>query len=185
MDRRHRLLRAQAIERLGSQRLSRYRFRHYLCQKYLYDKLDQVERAYLHEDVGDVLEEMYGDQAQETTAIAVQLARHFQEASITEKAVHYLQLAGEKAVQLSAYQEGTAHLMQGLALLMSLPESHERDELELTLQLSLGKAVTGTPGPEWKNVYTRARELCLQPGKTSLLCRIVGELSLFPYVVAE
>ncbi len=56
LDRRHRLVRAQAIERLGQQRLSRYRFRNYLFQKYLYDNLDEVERTYLHEDVGRALE---------------------------------------------------------------------------------------------------------------------------------
>jgi len=185
LDRRHRLIRAQAIERLGSQRLSRYRFRHYLCQKYLYDNLDPVERSYLHEDVGNALEALYADQEQGTAAIAPQLARHFQEAGITEKAIHYLHQAGEKALQLSAYQEGITHLKRALALLKTLPESPERDEIELALQLSFGKAVTGIPGPEWKNAYTRARELCLQMGDMSQLCRILGELSISHYVKAE
>jgi hypothetical protein len=54
LDRTHRLIRAQAIERLGARRVSRYRFRNYLFQKYLYDDMDEVERAYLHEDVGNV-----------------------------------------------------------------------------------------------------------------------------------
>jgi DNA-binding SARP family transcriptional activator len=93
LDRRHLLVRAQSIQRLGAQRLSRYRFRHDLFQKYLYDGLDQVERAYLHEDVGNALEQLYGEHAGE---IAVQLARHFQEARITEKAVAYLRQAGER-----------------------------------------------------------------------------------------
>jgi predicted ATPase/DNA-binding SARP family transcriptional activator/predicted negative regulator of RcsB-dependent stress response len=185
LDRRHRLIRARAIERLGSQRFSRYRFQHYLCQKYMYDNLDPVERSYLHEDVGNALEALYRGQEQETAAIAPQLARHFQEAGITEKAIHYLHQAGEKAVQLSAYQEGITHLKRGLALLKTLPESPERDELELALQLSFGKAVTGIPIPEWKNAYTRARELCLQMGDTSQLCRILGELSIFHYMRAE
>jgi predicted ATPase len=191
LDRRHRLVRAQAIERLGSRRVSRYRFRNYLFQKYLYDSLDQVERAYLHEDVGNVLEELYGDQASE---IAVQLAWHFQEAGTAEKAIHYLRQAGEKAVQLSAYQEGIAHLTRGLALLMALPDSGgkehrlERAEQELALQLALGMAwqgTRGTPAPEVEKAYTRARELCQQTGKTSELCRVMGELSIFYYVRAE
>jgi predicted ATPase len=61
LDRRHRLVRAQAIQRMGSRRASRYRFRNYLFQKYLYDGLDEVERVYLHENVGNVLEEYYGE----------------------------------------------------------------------------------------------------------------------------
>jgi DNA-binding SARP family transcriptional activator/predicted ATPase len=183
LDRRHRLVRVQAIERLESRRVSRYRFRNYLFQKYLYDNLDEVERAYLHEDVGNVLEELYGDQASE---IAVQLAWHFQEAGTAEKAIHYLRQAGERAVQLSAYQEGRTHLTQGLALLMALPDSPERAQQELALQLSLGMAWIGDiPGPGWKNAFTRARELCQQTGQMSQLCRVLSELSIFHYVRAE
>jgi predicted ATPase len=184
LDRRHRLVRAQAIERLGSQRVSRYRFRNYL--------LDQVERAYLHEDVGNVLEELYGDQAQEIAAIAPQLAWHFQEAGIAEKAIHYLHQAGDRAVQLSAYQEGRVHLTKGLALLMTLPEAAgedqrmERARQELALQLSLGMAWMGDiPGREWENAITRARELCQQTGQMSQLCRVLSELAIFHFVRAE
>ncbi|TEU12982.1 MAG: tetratricopeptide repeat protein, partial [Anaerolineales bacterium] len=188
LDRRHRLVRAQAIERLGSRRVSRYRFRNYLFQKYLYDNLDEVERAYLHEDVGNVLEELYGDQASEIAAIAPQLAWHFQEAGIAEKAIHYLRQAGERAVQLSAYQEGIAHLTRGLALLMAQPDSPERAQQELALQLALGIAwqgTKGTPAPEVEKAYTRARELCQQTGKTSQLCQILGQLAMLHYVRAE
>jgi len=188
LDRRHRLIRAQAIKRLGSRRVSRYRFRNYLFQKYLYDNLDQVERAYLHEDVGNVLEELYGDQASEIAAIAPQLAWHFQEAGITEKAIHYLRQAGKRAVQLSAYQEGRAHLTRGLALLLALPESPERARQELALQLALGLAWQGTRGTqssEVKQAYARARELCQQMGQTSQLCQVLGELALGHYTRAE
>jgi adenylate cyclase len=123
LDRQHHLVGAQGVQRLGRQRLSLYRFQHNLFQKYLYNNLDEAERSYLHEDVGNVLEELYGDQAEE---IAVQLARHFQEAGMVEKAVHYLSLAGEKATQVSAYEEAIALLTRGLELLQTLPESSER-----------------------------------------------------------
>jgi DNA-binding SARP family transcriptional activator/predicted ATPase len=214
LDRRHRLVRAQAIERLGSRRVSRYRFRHYLFQKYLYDTLDEVERAYLHEDVGNALEELHGVQASEraatagtsvghvavtaataaTAAGAVQLAWHFQEAGIPEKAIHYLHQAGERAAQLSAFQEGIAHLTRALELLVALPDPGdaegrlERAEQELDLQLSLGRAYMGgddRPIPRMIRAYTRARELCQHMDKTSELSGIVGQLATAHYVRAE
>ncbi|TEU12039.1 MAG: hypothetical protein E3J21_22195, partial [Anaerolineales bacterium] len=193
LDRRHRLIRAQSIQRMDGQLLSCYRFRHILFQRYLYSSLDEVERVHLHEQVGTALEGLYGAQEQ-VAAIAVQLALHFQKARIAEKAIHYLHQAGERAVQLSAYQEGIAHLTRGLALLMALPDSGgkehrlERAQQELALQLALGIAWQGTKGAhssEVKQAYTRARELCHQTGKTSQLCQVLGEMAVFYYVGAE
>ena len=185
LDRRHRLVHAQSIQRMDGQLLSRYRFRHILLQKYLYSSLDEVERVHLHEQVGIALEGLYGAPEQ-VAAIAPQLALHFQKARITDKALHYLHQAGDKATQLSAYQEAIAHLTTALELLMTLPDSPERAQRELDLQLSLGRAwIGGIPGPQWEQAVTRARELCQQTGRTTELCRVLGDLSILHYVRAE
>ena len=139
LDRQHRLVQEQGIRRVGAQRLSLYSFRHNLFQKYLYDTLGDTERMYLHEDIGNALEELYRNQTEEIAAIAAQLARHFQEARIAEKAIGYLLQAGERAARLSAYEEAIAHFNRGLALLEGLSKSPERVQQEFDLQLSLGK----------------------------------------------
>ncbi|MEJ2266573.1 MAG: hypothetical protein P8X95_24260, partial [Anaerolineales bacterium] len=188
LDRRHRLIRAQRIQRMGDQRLSRYRFRHTLYQKYLYSNLDEVERGYLHEQFGTAMEALYEAQEGITAGadIAPQLAWHFQEAGIVEKAVHYLHQAGERAIQLSAYQEALTHLTKGLGLLVTLPDSLERDQQELGLQLSIGLAWKHNWAiPQGKQSINRARELCQQLGKTAQLSRVLGELAVYHYVRAE
>jgi predicted ATPase len=162
----HRLVGAQGVRHLGpdGRRLSLYRFRHNLFQKYLFHSLDEVERCYLHEEVGHALEQLYGQQTEE---VAVQLARHFQAAGIPEKAVDYLHQAGERAVRLSANEEAIAHFTKALALLETLPATPERAEQELTLQIALGVPFIATKGyatPEVEKTYTRARELCQQAG---------------------
>ena len=193
LDRRHRLVHAHGIQRMDGQRLSRYRFRHILFQRYLYGGLDEVERAHLHQAVGTALEALYKDQIEEMAAIAGQLARHFEEAGIADKAISYLCRAGEGAVQLSAYEEGIAHLTKGLALLVALPDLAtedqrlERAQQELALQLALGTAWVGRKayGPQAESAYTRARELCQQLGETSHLCLVLGRLSISHYVRSE
>ncbi len=182
LDRRHRLVQAESIQRIHEQILSRYRFRHILFQKYVYGSLDEVERVHLHEAVGNVLERLYGDRARE---IAVQLARQFEEAGMTHKAIDYLHQAGQRALQLSAYQEAITHLTRGLSLLETLPKSLEATEQELALQMTLGMVWTHGPGTQAAEVgeaYARARELCQETGKTSQLCRVLGELSVHHYV---
>jgi DNA-binding SARP family transcriptional activator/predicted ATPase len=193
LDRRHRLVRAEGIQRMDGQRLSHYRFRHILFQRYLYSGLDEVERAHLHEAVGRALEALYEAQIEETVAIAGPLARHFAEAGMADKAIPYLRQAGERAVQLSAYEEGIAHLTKGLALLLVLPDSDaedqrlERAQQELALQLALGTAWVGRQayGPQGEEAYSRARDLCQQMGETSQLCLVLGRLSIFHYVRSE
>src|SRR5262249_38199517 len=80
LDKQHRVVVAHMLAWLGTQRLSFYRFRHQLFQQYVYHSLTEIERAYLHEAVGSVLEALYGEQ---TEQVAVQLARHFDEAGLT------------------------------------------------------------------------------------------------------
>jgi predicted ATPase len=116
LEKQHRLVSAQGVKRIGSgeERLSLYRFQHNLFQTYLYGELDEVERVCLHEDVGNVLEELYGEQANE---IAVQLARHFDEAGIPNKASHYLHMAGEHAAARFANDEALSYLARSLDLI--------------------------------------------------------------------
>ena len=159
LDKRHHLVSAKGIRQLEKQRLSLYLFQHILFQRYLYNSLDQVERAQLHEEVGNILEALYGEQAGE---ISVQLARHFLEAGIMPKAIEYLHKAGNKAVRLSAGAEAIAHYKKALELLAKLPETLQRDQQELALQLALAGPLMSTKGfgaPELGQVVVRAREL--------------------------
>jgi predicted ATPase len=113
LEKKHRLVSARGVQRVGGRRLSLYQFQHNLIQAYLYSELDEVELAVLHEDVGTVLEELYGDQAE---GIVVQLARHFEKAGITEKARTYLRQAGEQASARYANDEALDFFDQALQL---------------------------------------------------------------------
>jgi predicted ATPase len=70
---------------------------------------------------------------------------------------------------------------------MALPDSLERAQQELALQLTLGMAWVGRKayGPQGEKAYTRARELCQQMGETSQLCLVLGRLSIFHYTRSE
>ncbi len=186
LDRRHHLVRAHSIIRTDKRLLSRYRFRHIQIQKYLYGSLDEVERVHLHERTGSILENLYGG-SDEAVSIAPQLARHFQEAGIIDKAIRYLQQAGERALQLSAFQEAIVHLSSSLALLDTQPESGDHTTLEVDLQLALGTAwmSKGFHAVEMEAAYLRARDLCRQLGLISQLSIALGGLAILNYVRAQ
>ncbi len=179
LDKEQRLVTAQAMERVGDQRLSRYRFRHHLIQHYLYHNLDAPERTYLHEAVGAALEDVYGEQTQQA---AIQLARHFRRAGITGKAVGYLLQASKQASGLGDYEKAVAHLTTGLELLETAPQGPGRDQQELMLQISLGQILTTIYSPaalEVKQAFERAKDLVLQVGQAPQNFSIFHGLAYF------
>jgi ABC-type oligopeptide transport system substrate-binding subunit/predicted Ser/Thr protein kinase len=143
-EREHRLVSAQGTRRVNGQRLSLYRFRHILFQKYLYNSLSEGERAYLHEDVGLTLEELYGTSAQAIAADSPRLARHFLEAGLFEKAVGYLIQAGDRARALYAHQEAADGYLQAVAIL----RERGLDEQAVRTLLKLGLVYTADFEPE-------------------------------------
>lgn len=168
VSKQHRLVQEQGSQQLGTQRLSTYRFHHILFQKYLYNHLDQAERVYLHEAVGQTLETLHRDQPEAMAAIAGQLAYHFQAAGLVRKAVDYLTLAGEQAVRVVAYPEASSHFTQALAQLATLPETTERIERELSLLLSLGAvlgALKGYTDPAVAHTYSRIHAILPKLGQ--------------------
>ena len=114
---RHRLVAAVSLRRLGARKLSRYRFRHHLFQRYLYDHLDVVRRVNLHEAVGCALEALCGEAPDDLDALAPRLAWHFEMAGLLDRAATYYLQAGRRAARLAAHEDAISHLTRGLALL--------------------------------------------------------------------
>src|SRR5262249_44056038 len=125
-----------------------------------YGSLLKSPRQQYHQRIAQVLEAQFPETAEAQPEL---LAHHYTEAGLTEKAVHYWHHAGQKAIERSAHVEAIAHLRQGLALLQTLPETHERVQREVDMLIALGaslRATKGTAAVEVGETYTRARQLC-------------------------
>jgi ABC-type oligopeptide transport system substrate-binding subunit/DNA-binding SARP family transcriptional activator/energy-coupling factor transporter ATP-binding protein EcfA2 len=103
-----------SLQRVNGQRFSRYRFRHILFQKYLYGRLDPIERAQLHEAIGAALEAAYGA---DCTSAASTLAWHFEAAGLIDKAIDYCLMAAAHARNLCTYQAAIEQYQRALTLL--------------------------------------------------------------------
>lgn len=146
LERRHRLVAARGIRRIKGKRLSLYRFEHNLFHKYLYGELDEASRAYLHEEVGLVLEELFGEQVDE---IAIHLAHHFSRAGLPGKARTYLLLSGEQAAARFANVEALDYLDRALAL---TKESEEKERFEILDAREQAYNVLGRRGEQEKDL---------------------------------
>ncbi|MCA9926228.1 MAG: AAA family ATPase, partial [Anaerolineales bacterium] len=137
LDKQHRLIGERERQQVNGRRLYLFRFRHALYQQHIYNNLGEIERGLLHEDVGLALETLYGNQAGE---IAPQLAWHFAEAGLAEKAIRYSLLAGDQARRLYAHHEAIGHYQQALTFLRQQGEPERLARALMKLGLTFHNA---------------------------------------------
>jgi class 3 adenylate cyclase/predicted ATPase len=167
---------AQLLLEQGVAPEARYRFRHALIQDAAYQSLLRSRRHQYHRRISQVLEEQFSEEAQAQPQL---LAHHYTEAEMLPQAIAHWHEAGQRAVQRSANVEAVNHFKRALELLQTQPESPERFEKELALQLALGTPLIATKGfasPEVEKVYARARELCRQAGDAPQLFPVIWGL---------
>jgi DNA-binding SARP family transcriptional activator/predicted ATPase len=157
-----------------------YAFTHHKIQEVIYTDLPRRRRQHLHGQVGTALEELLGAK---NGSRAAELAFHFEQAQqldrrLADKAIAYLLQAGQQAMRQSANQEAIAYVQRGLEIVHALPETAQRVQQEIDLQIALTLPTTvvyGYGSAEAGRVYARARELChLHEDPHALFATIVG-----------
>lgn len=88
-----------------------FAFRHVLTRQAVYATLMLRERRALHQRIGETLEQIVGTQRESSTA---QLAYHFYQAGVWQKAMQYSQLAGEQAQAFYAPREAVVHFTHAI-----------------------------------------------------------------------
>jgi hypothetical protein len=142
-----------------------YTFKHALIQDAAYQSMVKKQRQQFHRRAAEKLEGQFPEVAQTQPEL---LAQHFTEAGAVACAVGYWLKAGQRARERSANREAIRDFNRGLELLATLPESADRDRLELQFRVPLSTATTiacgwGDPGLE--ALHTRARVLCDRIGR--------------------
>ncbi len=173
------LVEAEVLYQRGLPPQTHYLFKHALIQDAAYQSLLKSTRQQYHNKIAQMLEEQFAE-AKETQPEL--LAYHYTEAGLSAQAIPYWQRAGEKTAQRSAYVEAIGHLTRGLDLLKALPDTPQRAQQELTLQIALSAPLIATKGwatPELEKACARARELCQQVGETFQLFPVLWGLAAF------
>jgi predicted ATPase len=170
------LIEAELLYQRGLPPQARYIFKHALVQDAAYQSLLKSTRQQYHKQIAHVLEERFPEMKERQPEL---LAHHYTEAGFIAQAIPYWQGAGQRAVERSANIEAISHLTKGLELLQTLPDTPERAQQELTLQVALGVPLTATRGytdPEAEKTYARAYVLCQQVGETPQLVPVLWGL---------
>jgi class 3 adenylate cyclase/tetratricopeptide (TPR) repeat protein len=116
-----------------------YTFKHALTQEVAYNSVLVERRKLLHERAGQALESMFAEQLEDHLS---ELAHHYSRSNNVAKAVEYLRLAADQAVERSAYSEAAADLKAAISLVGGLPEGTDRLRVELALHTTEGSVAT-------------------------------------------
>jgi tetratricopeptide (TPR) repeat protein len=134
-------------------------FKHAWTQEVAYGSLLIERRKQVHERAAEAIELMFADHLEDHLT---ELAHHFSRGDSISKAVEYLGQAGQQAIRRSAYADATGSLNSAISLLQKLPDSRERAQREVRLELARARAMAIEIGSarEIEQAMVRARELC-------------------------
>src|SRR6266700_3241928 len=155
-----RLLASGLVFRSGHVSEQSFAFKHALVRDEAYASLLHDQRRKLHGRLAETLCRDFKEIADTAPEI---VAQHYAQAGKPKLAIDYWLKAGRQASARSAFVEASTHLQMALKLLVELPASMERDNLELQLQQSLGGAFAAGKGfgaAETIQAYKRALDLC-------------------------
>lgn len=173
------------LRRLGADewpdgtRTTRYAFSHAMYQQLWAERVPVQRQQRFHRRIGERREQSYGHRSGD---IAAELAVHFDEGRDDARTVEYRHRAAQNALQRSAHREAIDHLTKGLDRLAKLPDSPERRQRELDLQILLGVplvAIEGYGARGVERVYTRALELSEKVKETAQIVQALLGLWVF------
>jgi class 3 adenylate cyclase/predicted ATPase len=137
---------------------SDYRFKHALIQDAAYENLLKSRRQVLHRRIGEALL----DNLAATAAEPELMAHHFTQAGLTEAAIEWWGIAGQRSLESSALVEAVEQLRRAIAQIATLPATSALRREEIKLQAALINALMHTKGyaaPETMEAEERARSL--------------------------
>jgi class 3 adenylate cyclase/tetratricopeptide (TPR) repeat protein len=148
----------------------RYAFIHELFRETLYEDLPPSRRLALHLEIGNVIEELAG---RDLDPHLSEIAHHLASATPlgdADRAVDYLQQAGDRAAALSAYEEAALHFERALQLLGATEDASAERRGELLLRSGDAHWRAGTT-KDARARFEEATDVARRLGDGELLAR--------------
>ncbi len=171
---------SNALDELWQRRIieasgtSGYDFTHDRLREVALTELSPVRARFWHRRIARALVELYG--AGESS-VNGRMAAHYEAAGMAEEAITQYRSAAVVARGRYADAEAASQLRRAISLCRELPESRNRELLELELLVELGPVLVTTSGyaaDEVGETYQRAEDLLHLPGALRHLTTILS-----------
>ena len=150
--------------------VGRYRFTNGLTRETLHEQLTPTRRARLHMQIAEAMEEMWSDRLDPHVA---ELAYHFGESGVADgqrKAIEYGTRAGERSMEVLAYEDAVSHYGRVLAAIERREPVDEVRRCEVLLAAGGASARAGDTAAA-KERFLKAADIAGRLGAETLLAR--------------
>ena len=112
---------------------SSYIFKHSLTQEVTYNSLLLKKRKDIHKTIGKTIESLYSHKLDDLYEV---LAYHYSNSTSYEKALYYLEMAGDKAARMHSLEEARQHYKKALAFFENRKKNlkHQIKYIDLTIK---------------------------------------------------
>ena len=146
-----------------------YTFKHALTQEVAYNSVLLERRKLIHAQTGAAIEAEYTNHLEDHIE---KIGYHYSRSGNARKTAQYMSLAANQALKRSAYSDAMSRAEAGLDALATLPESSERDSLELELISAISDVLYVTKGytsHEFIEATARGRAMAEKSGNLAQL----------------
>jgi class 3 adenylate cyclase/tetratricopeptide (TPR) repeat protein len=144
-----------------------YIFKHALTQEVAYNSLLQKRRQEIHARIGQAIESLYAERLEEFYEA---LAFHYARSDNKVKAIEYLDMASQKAVELCAAEEALAYFEEAMKLLDELPDDAANQKRRISLLVNQWAAFYLLfRQTEYYDLLTRYEPVAVGLGKPEIL----------------
>jgi predicted ATPase len=133
LERKFNLIKEKGSEQISTELFDFYRFAHRFIREYIYNnEIPPAKRREMHLRLGECLEAIFQDRS----PVASQIARHFREAKVFERAVDYMFLAARYEARRFSWAECQNWCRQGLSIISTLKGKRLELKIEFLEQLA-------------------------------------------------
>ncbi len=159
-----------------------YMFKHVLTQVAVYEGLLVKQRKNLHGLVGQAIEKLYAERLE---AHYEKLAYHYSQSNKADKALKYLQLAGDKASRYHSLVEARDHYREALALFSSNEITSAQRQTYIDLALKWAEVSQYSPSNKVWEALKRSLAYARGLGDEQLLAEVYYWVGRFAYMQGD
>ena len=159
-----------------------YMFKHVITQVVVYETLLLKRRKKLHATVGQAIEELYYERLEEQYE---NLAYHYSNSTNTEKALYYLEMAGDKATRVYSLTEARKHYENALSLFNANKENPEHQQKFIGLTLKWAEVSQYAPSDKIRETLKLSLNYAQEFGNEGRIAGVSYWIGRFAYMQGD